>query len=343
MNKHTVIKPADIRRPSVFRQPDSMMYADNCRELQAAAARGEVELHAWTRGSYPGQSLGDRLPGVRTVGFWDARYTQSWGLGRHCNEGFKIAYLARGNLNLVVDDRTYDFEQGQFIVIRPWQLHSIGNPVVDASRLLWIILDAGLRRPSEAWEWPSWMVFSNEEARTLGGLLTQNNQPVWDGGADLCRAFEAVPSILLGRTPEDGETRLKVAINTIMLSLIDRMTEQAPKLDPDLSTSQHTVAIFLRRLAFALGEDWSLDSMAEECGLSRTRFSEYCKRLTNMTPRQYLQHLRLEEASRLLKTPGRNSITEIAFSCGFNSSQYFSNAFRKRYGHAPNVAATFSG
>lgn len=337
MNKHTVIDPVDVRRPSVFRQPDSMMYADNCRDLQAAAARGEVDLHAWTRGSYPGQALGDRLPGIRTVGFWDARYAQNWGLGRHCNEGFKIAYLARGNLDLVVDDRKYDFEQGQFIVIRPWQLHSIGNPMVDASRLLWIILDAGLRRPSEPWEWPSWMVFSNEEAQTLGELLTQNNQPVWDGGADLCRAFEALPSILLGRTPEDGETRLKVAINTIMLNLIDRLSAQAPRLDPDLSTSQHTVAIFLRRLPLALGENWTLDSMAEECGLSRTQFSQYCRRLTNMTPRQYLQHLRLDEASRLLKMQGRGSITEIAFSCGFNSSQYFSNAFRKRYGLAPNA------
>ena len=146
MNRHAVISPADCR-PSVFRQPDSVMYADNCKELQAAARRGEVELHAWTRGSYPGTSLGERLPGIRTVGFWDARHGQSWGLGRHCNEGFKIAYLARGSLDLVVDERTYALKQGQFIVIRPWQLHSIGNPNVGPSRLLWIILDAGLRRP----------------------------------------------------------------------------------------------------------------------------------------------------------------------------------------------------
>jgi AraC-like DNA-binding protein len=57
-----------------------------------------------------------------------------------------------------------------------------------------------------------------------------------------------------------------------------------------------------------------------------------------MTPRQYLQDLRLEEASRLLKSPDHNSVTEIAFSCGFNSSQYFSNSFRKRYGRAPNAS-----
>jgi AraC-like DNA-binding protein len=44
---------------------------------------------------------------------------------------------------------------------------------------------------------------------------------------------------------------------------------------------------------------------------------------------------RLEQAATMLRMPGRASVTDIAFSCGFNSSKYFSYAFRKRYGHAP--------
>ena len=68
--------------------------------------------------------------------------------------------------------------------------------------------------------------------------------------------------------------------------------------------------------------------MAEECGLSRTRFADLCKRLTNMTPRQYLQSLRLERARQQLAMPGKHNITDVAFSCGFHSSQYFSSAFR---------------
>jgi len=334
VNEH--LKSAHLRgRPSIFRNPGSLLYADNCRGLQAAARRGEVDLHAWTRGSYPGDPLGNRLPGICTVGFWDARHIQDWGLGRHCNEGFKIAYLVRGRLDLIVDDVSFNFEQGQFIVIRPWQLHSIGNPTVGPSRLLWIILDGGLRRPSEDWHWPDWMVLSSEEADRLGRLLTQNEQPLWDGGADLRRAFEAVPPILLGYEPQSGETRLKVAINSIMLSLLDRLVEHEPKLDPLLSSSQHTVAIFLRRLVHALDQDWTLETMAEECGLSRTRFAEHCKRLTNMTPVQYLQNLRLEQARQQLAGESGPSITEVAFACGFNSSQYFSSAFRKRFGLPP--------
>ena len=62
-------------------------------------------------------------------------------------------------------------------------------------------------------------------------------RPVWDGGPDLARAFEALPPILTSRSPKDGETRLKLAINSVMLSLIDRMAEQAPELDPQLSSS----------------------------------------------------------------------------------------------------------
>ena len=62
------------------------------------------------------------------------------------------------------------------------------------------------------------------------------------------------------------------------------------------------MAIFLRRLLEGLAEDWTLDAMAEECGLSRTRFADLCRQLTNHrgskpkidTPR-----------SRSLKTRGR--------------------------------------
>jgi AraC family L-rhamnose operon regulatory protein RhaS len=326
---------AGERRPAVFRQPGSFLYADNCRELQAAARRGEVELTAWTRGSYPGQSLGEGLPGICTVGFWDAKTPQSWGLARHCNEGFKVAYVARGSLDLEVDGRLHHLAQGQFLVIRPWQLHAMGTPSVGPNRLIWTIFDVGVRRPNQAWSWPAWVVLSDVEREHLEGLLAQNEQPVWDARGDLARAFEALPPILQERTPADGETRLKVALNALFIAVLERLSADAPKLDPRLATSQHTVAIFLRRLPLALSEPWTLDSMAEECGLSRTRFADYCRLLTNMTPMQHLQHLRLERAATLLSAPERESITEIAYRCGFNSSQYFSNAYRRRFGHPP--------
>lgn len=324
-----------FERPAVFRQPGSFLYADNCRALQDAARRGEVDLTAWTRGSYPGQSLGEGVPGICTVGSWDARTPQTWGLARHCNEGVKLAYVARGSLALDVDGERFEVAQGQFMTIRPWQLHAIGDPHVGPNRLIWTILDVGVRRPNESWHVPDWLIFSRGEAEELARLLTQNDRPVWDAGTDCAQAFEALPRLLAGRTPQEGETRLKVALNALFLSVLERIRDHAPTLDPVLSTSQHTVDVFLRRLAFSLSHGWTLDTMAQECGLSRTQFAGYCRRLTNMTPMQYLQHLRLEEAMRLLRGAEMRSVTDIAFACGFNSSQYFANAFRRRFGHPP--------
>ncbi|MGN8171947.1 helix-turn-helix domain-containing protein [Agrobacterium sp. 22117] len=37
-----------------------------------------------------------------------------------------------------------------------------------------------------------------------------------------------------------------------------------------------------------------------------------------------------------MQEPSTTGVTEIALSCGFNSSQYFSNAFDKRVGYSPS-------
>ena len=64
MNERMACPKPDGQRVGVFRHPGSLLYVDNCRGLQAAAARGECELHAWTRGAYPGRPLEERLPGI---------------------------------------------------------------------------------------------------------------------------------------------------------------------------------------------------------------------------------------------------------------------------------------
>ncbi|OWZ89132.1 hypothetical protein B9J07_34820 [Sinorhizobium sp. LM21] len=56
--------------------------------------------------------------------------------------------------------------------------------------------------------------------------------------------------------------------------------------------------------------------------------------LTNMTPVRYLQTLRLN-AARLLLESGAQSVTNIAFDCGFSSSQYFATCYKKRFGFSP--------
>lgn len=322
-------------RPAVFRGPGSSLYADTCRALQEAAALGETRLVAWTRGSYPGRPLEGRLPGVCTIGFWDAPAPQRWGLATHCNEGIKFAYLAHGTLSLEVDGVTHRLAAGDAFIIRPWQLHAIGAPHVGANQLVWMLLDVDMRRPTDRWRWPRWLLWSEADAGRLHDYLTLNDRSVLRSPPALAQAFLDIRGVLERLAPESGEARMMVAGNAMLLALLDALDAAPPPLDPGSATTHRTVELFLSRLPLALDQPWRLEDMARECGLSRTRFAHYCRLLTNATPAQHLRRLRLRRAAQLIREAPARSVTEIAFACGFGSSQHFSTAYRAEFGVAP--------
>ena len=50
----------------------------------------------------------------------------------------------------------------------------------------------------------------------------------------------------------------------------------------------------------------------------------------------YINDVRLSRAAEMLKNTD-NKITYIAFLCGFEDSNYFSTAFKKKYGISPKI------
>ncbi|MFN8454275.1 MAG: AraC family transcriptional regulator [Anaerolineae bacterium] len=323
--------------PVIFQGKDQIYHADTCEPLKAAAQRDEVSLRAWSRGSYPGLPLpAGLLPEIRSLGMWDAARPQSWGLDLHCNEGIEFTYLARGKTGFEVDGKSWLLKKGDLTITRPWQFHRVGNPNVGASRLYWLILDVNVRRPNQPWHWPAWLVCSRSDLKQLTRLLAHNEQPVWPADEDTARCFNRLAELLESQTPENSETRLKLYINELIIAVLEMLQQRHILLDERLSTSQRAVEMFLAALPEHAGYDWDLKAMAQQCGLSRSQFSTYCKQLTNMTPMEYLSHCRLELASRLLLERPATSITEIAFACGFNSSQYFATVFQSCWGCSPS-------
>ena len=136
-------------------------------------------------------------------------------------------------------------------------------------------------------------------------------------------------------TQATGDSRLKLYINGLLLSLSEMLQGEKPTLNPSLSSSYRAVDLFLASIGERLHEDWTLDSMALACGLGRSRFSEHCNQLTNMSPNEFLSKCRIDAAMDLLRQCPDLSITDVAFRVGFNSSQYFATVFRAHLGCTP--------
>jgi AraC family L-rhamnose operon regulatory protein RhaS len=275
------------------------------------------------------------LPELSTVGFWDATAPQDWGLDWHRNEGIELTYLSRGRLDFAVDGRAYPLESGHLTITRPWQMHRVGNPDVRASRLHWLILDVGVRRPNQQWRWPNWLILSPAELRQLTDFLRHNEQPVWKVEAPIGRCFERIASLVANDAPRKSQTRLQLHLNELLFILLEMFQSRRMTLDRNLSTTRRTVELFLASLPDHLDTPWTLDEMARQCGLGRTRFADYCRQITNVAPVEYLLTCRLEAARRMLLAEPRRIVSDIGFACGFQSSQYFATVFRHRTGCSP--------
>ena len=318
------------RRSATFRSAAELFHADACAPLEAAARRGEVRVVALGRGSYPGRRLPARdLREVRSVGFWDARGRQSWGLDWHRNEGIELTFLTAGRLPFAVDRRVVTLEPGDLTVTRPWQKHRVGDPAVSASRLIWLILDVGVRRPNQSWRWPKWLLLPPARLQRLTQQLRHNEKIAWPVNREVALCFEALGKAVESRPTGENLTRLKILINELLMALAGLLAEKRLRLDTALTSAERTVKLFLTELAQRCDEPWTLETMAKQCGLGRSHFSHYCRKLTNRTPVDFLNHCRIEHACQLLQQAPARNITDVALACGFQSSQYFATLFSR--------------
>ena len=324
----------------VFQGPAHRYRADACDPLIKAVSSARLKFAALARGHYPGCRLGpDVLPGVSSIGHWDAQRQQEWGLPWHRNEGIEIGFLESGLVDFATDGREFTLHPGDVTVTRPWQLHRVGRPNVGPNRFHWLILDVGVRGPTHSWVWPKWLLLSQRELGQIQTHLQEVGQPARRATPEMRHCFQEISHAVERGGNAAHISRLAININDILLSLLEVFESDRSRAREFSAGSRQTVNAFLSELVDRPGRlaiPWSVDSMAAECGLKATQFVRYVKELTNQPPLHYLAQIRLEYAAILLREKAEMTITEIALACGFGSSQYFATMFRKTFGISPS-------
>jgi AraC family L-rhamnose operon regulatory protein RhaS len=133
-----------------------------------------------------------------------------------------------------------------------------------------------------------------------------------------------------------NSSKIRLLINQLLLTLLDIVDQEETELDEALTDSSHSVKLFLEELNSNLGEAWTIEKMAKSSGVGLTRFTHHCKQITNLTPMRYLMIKRIALAKKTLINHPNMTATEVAYICGFASSQYFSTVFKKSEKCSPN-------
>lgn len=82
-------------------------------------------------------------------------------------------------------------------------------------------------------------------------------------------------------------------------------------------------------------EEFSLEMLAELCGMSATYFRRLFHSVYHETPAEYRRRLRIARAEDLILC-GQYHLAEIASLCGYPDPAYFSRVFKKTLGVSPS-------
>src|ERR1700677_1789114 len=222
---------------------------DLCEPQKEAVRNGKIEFHALTKGHYPGTPIPDDvLPGLNSIGFWDANTSQDWGRNAHRNEGVEFVFLETGASDFTVDQKMHHLHAGQFTITRPWQLHKLGAPNIGPGRLHWLILDVGIRRPHQDWRWPKWVILTKSDLAELTRKLRHNENPVWASTPVIAQSFRELARCVAMWDQPHIISRMAASLNQLLVGILDALAEQQTHENEQLISRKRAVEMFFRDL-----------------------------------------------------------------------------------------------
>ncbi|MFT4539385.1 MAG: AraC-like DNA-binding protein [Planctomycetota bacterium] len=237
----------------------------------------------------------------------------------------KIILVVQGKGALHTGSRSWDCEEGDIIVVPIGQEHRIEDRVGYPMSLYVVsilpnVLEVAALNPSFL----------------PAGVLTRNRLVS-------AQTEATMRQLLFEQTLEQPQSGAMVIGLTLRLLAVlvrtyghyhdqERIVEFQPQPTTD---SRARVQAYIEHLEQRFFEARDLDTAAKELGLSRRRFTQLFRSLTETSWLAYVRRLRITHAKRLLRQTHR-TIASIAFECGFEDLSTFYRAFKREVGTSPS-------
>jgi AraC family transcriptional regulator len=133
--------------------------------------------------------------------------------------------------------------------------------------------------------------------------------------------------------------RLEFMLQELLLSIVETYLAKRRSSSPLWRGSRFEDSRIRRAIALLRAhpnKDMSIDELASQVGLSRSRFYDLFQLCTGFSPRAYLDMLCVETAISRLSS-GRGKIAEVAAELGFSAQSNFTRFFLNQVGVPPST------
>ncbi len=225
---------------------------------------------------------------------------------------FEIYYMVSGKCSYFIDDKVHEVVQGDVVLIPEGVIHKTNYNGQEHNRILIecggsFIGDDVRQRLDEV----GYHYRNSKASREIHSILKQIEEEYKTSDeytAESLRSYIQLLFTVILRNPNSiVESKSKNAMVESVVSYIKEYYQS----------------------------DITLNSAAKMNFISSEHLSRTFKKHTGFGFNEFLTLVRLQHAELLLKSRHGMSISEIAYSCGFNDSNYFSDKFHRTYGISP--------
>jgi AraC-like DNA-binding protein len=266
--------------------------------------------------NYPSALAQNRL--CYLIGMGKGKVSRGFRHGHSDEDGFLFQYIHRGQMWLRLDDRDHRTGPGAAWLVDMSEPVTYGNDGTQAA---------------ENW----WFTFSGKDIPTLFAELRADREPIFRG-LDRARIRSLYDELLalIQRQPPGYEIKSAAVILAILGELAaSRMQERefvtltgrAPVLSEPVRRGIDYITRFYR-------EPLQLKRIADRVELSLFHFARLFRKEMGVTPNDYLNRYRIEQAKRLLLHSNK-PVAQIGTMVGLNDPTYFARMFRRHTGKTP--------
>ncbi len=232
---------------------------------------------------------------------------------RHYHSTFEVYYMKEGSCSYFIDNKSYEVRAGDFILIPEGVIHKT-------------IYSKSL--------YTRWLLNCSTDSIPKGVLPLIPNMIYLYRNPDIVKDFEYIYEKIMSEYAGSGIFKDEILSCLIheLFYLFARNSEHRAKVETGNIFVEQTVKYIQENYASEI----TLPAMARMRSVSPEHLSRTFKKETGFGFSEYLTLVRLQKAEYMLKNEPGKSVSDVAYACGFNDSNYFSDKYKKAYGVSPS-------
>ena len=247
------------------------------------------------------------------------RSTIEW----HWHDEFELFYVAEGELGIYIGNERIRLSAGNGIFINSKVIHRFQSE--DNAIMPNILFSPRFIAPKNSLIYEKYV---NPILHSDFSFLLLSPEIPWQA--------EIMDNIRLIFEQQKNELKLHHFIEAIWLTLTENLDYQ-PLGKEDVYKQR--ARMMMSYIANHYPDRVTLKEIASAANISKSEALRCFKKCLDTTPMNYLMDYRLNKSAELLHSDTQN-ITQIALSCGFESTGYFGKMFRRKYHATPTEYRT---